>query len=235
MRGGYVKLYRAVVDKGWLSNPVLWTFWTYCLLKASYKETTVIVGNQQVKLLAGQFVFGRQKASKEIGLSERQIRTCCEVLKNMGNLTIKTTNKFSIITVVNWDSYQGREEENDHQNDQQHANNMPHIRSKKVLLSPSNNGDCPHQQIISLYHELLPMCPTVKEWTDARMKNLRARWKSSHEFQSLDWWRGFFEYIAKSKFLTGQVTGRNGKTFLVSLPWIVLPENFAKIREGMYE
>jgi len=69
-----------------------------------------MIGNQQITLQPGQFIFGRRKASKEIGLSERQTRTCIDSLKTMENLTIKTTNKFSVVTVVNWASYQVSED-----------------------------------------------------------------------------------------------------------------------------
>jgi hypothetical protein len=129
---GYIKLYRSAIEKGWLTNPVLWTFWCYCMLKASHKRITQFVGKQQITLQPGQFVFGRKKAAKELKRSEREIRTCCEVLKKLQNVTIKTTNKFSIITVVNWNTYQGFNDTNDQQNDQQHANNMPQTRSKEL-------------------------------------------------------------------------------------------------------
>jgi len=78
-------------------------------LKASHREHDVIVGLQVVHLLPGQFIFGRRKAAEETGLTEREIRTIIELLKNTGNLTIKTTNKFSIITIINWHIYQGKE------------------------------------------------------------------------------------------------------------------------------
>jgi hypothetical protein len=54
-----------------------------------------------------------------------------EFLKEAGNLTIKTTNKFSIITIVNWHIYQSSEVENDQQNDQQIANKWPHTKTKE--------------------------------------------------------------------------------------------------------
>lgn len=131
MSNGYIKLYRVAVDNGWLTNPVLWTFWTYCLLKATHKDMTAIVGNQQIRLSKGQFIFGRRKAKKEIGLSEQQIRTCVDVLKKMENITIKSTNKFSIITVVNWHTYQGRDDENNPQNNPRLTHTQPHTRSKE--------------------------------------------------------------------------------------------------------
>lgn len=106
----------------------------YCLLKATHKEITVLIGAQRITLQPGQFIFGRLIAAKETGLTERQIRTCLELLKNLEFLTIKTTNKFSIITIVNWHIYQMSENENDQQNDQLATSNMPHTNTKEGFL-----------------------------------------------------------------------------------------------------
>jgi len=62
-------------------------------MKASYKEFDAIVGLQVVHLMPGQFIFGRRIAAKEMGLTERQIRTILDLLRKAGNLTIKTTSK----------------------------------------------------------------------------------------------------------------------------------------------
>lgn len=239
---GWIKLYRSVMGKGWLSNHKLWALWCWCLLKASHHEHKVVVGRQEVTLQPGQFIFGRHEASKELKIAPSTLYEIMIWLKNAQNIDIKSNNKFSIITIVKWHTYQANAPK-PRQHDQQQTDNKPttnrHIQEGEeggeVFLSPSDNGDCPHQQIISLYHEFLPMCPAVKEWTDARQRNLRARWKSNQDFQTLDWWKGFFQYIGSSKFLTGHVAGQNGKPFLASLPWIIKPENFAKIREGNYE
>ncbi len=131
MNRGYVKLWRKSLDAGWIKNPKLWAFWTYCLMKASHKEFDAIVGLQVVHLLPGQFVFGRKKASKETGLTEREIRTIIDFLIKAGNLTIKTTNKFSVITVINWPIYQSEAIENDQLNDQQVTSKRPHTRTKE--------------------------------------------------------------------------------------------------------
>ena len=104
MNRGYVKLWRKSVDAGWIKNHKLWAFWTYCLMKASHKPFKAIVGNQEVFLAAGQFVTGLRVISKETGLTIRETRTVLAFLVNAGNLTIKTTNKFSIITIVNWNT-----------------------------------------------------------------------------------------------------------------------------------
>lgn len=95
--------------------------------------------------------------------------------------------------------------------------------------------DCPHQAIIALYHELLPMCPGIRDWTPARQQALRARWNEDPKRQSLEYWRKFFAYVADSEFLTGRARTTDGRRpFVASLDWIVKAENFTKIREGRY-
>lgn len=98
----------------------------------------------------------------------------------------------------------------------------------------SAKPSCPHQQIIGLYHELLPANPAIRDWTDARAQHLRTRWNEDAKRQTLDWWRKFFGYIGQSAFLTGRTSGRGGKPFTPGLDWIVKAENFAKIREGRF-
>lgn len=109
MHRGYVKLWRKTLDTQGAQNPKFFAFWAWCLLKASHKRCTVMVGNQLVHLEPGQFIFGRKKASRETGLSEREIRTAVAFWASVGNLTIKATNKFSVITIINWPIYQGSE------------------------------------------------------------------------------------------------------------------------------
>lgn len=94
---------------------------------------------------------------------------------------------------------------------------------------------CPHQQIIDLYHEVLPELPAVRVWNEKRRKHLQARWREDRERQDLDWWRGFFEYIRTCPWLMGKIPGKEGRAFACTLPWIVSPEPFAKILEGNYE
>lgn len=89
--------------------------------------------------------------------------------------------------------------------------------------------ECPHEKIIELYHELLPDFIRVKEWTARRRQLLLDRWISNAEYQSLDFWRMFFEKIKKSEFLTKKAD------FNPSLKWLLQQENFLEILEGKYD
>ena len=94
-------------------------------MEATHREYDQIVGCQNIHLMPGEFIFGRKVASDELNMSERSIRTLLDFLRKSGNVTIKTTNKFSIVTIVNWNTYQKEENTNDQQNDQPLTSNRP--------------------------------------------------------------------------------------------------------------
>lgn len=107
MNRGYIRLWRKFLDGGYIQNHKLCAFMLWSLLKANHQDGYVIVvGLQRITLKPGQFVFGRKKAAEETGLSEQEIRTIIAFLKKIEFLTIKTTNKFSVISIINWPLYQ---------------------------------------------------------------------------------------------------------------------------------
>lgn len=117
MTDGYIKLWRKSLDGDMIKNHKLWVFWTWCLMKASHKVHKLTLGFQEIKLMPGEFVFGMYSASKELNMSVRNIRTILNSLKKHKNLTVKTTNKYSVITIMNWGIYQENNNAADSQND----------------------------------------------------------------------------------------------------------------------
>lgn len=102
-------------------------------------------------------------------------------------------------------------------------------------VKPEKTPPCPHQDIIDLYHETLPAGTMVRVWNDLRETHLRTRWREDKKRQSLAWWEKFFKYVDKSDFLMGRVPAQPGRTqFVVSLDWLVNPQNMAKVIEGKY-
>jgi hypothetical protein len=102
-------------------------------------------------------------------------------------------------------------------------------------VAKSAKPDCPHQAIIELYHEVLPQCPQVRDWTPARATQLRARWSEDESRQNLDYWRRFFEYVKTCPFLVGQQAGGSSRPFFADLEWLTKSSNFTKVRERKYE
>jgi biotin operon repressor len=60
-----------------------------------------------VKVKAGQFIFGRNKAADFLGDSPSTIWKRMKKLEEIGNISINSSNKqYSIVTICNWSEYQ---------------------------------------------------------------------------------------------------------------------------------
>jgi hypothetical protein len=133
MNRGYIKLWRKMEDSGLMQRPEIFTFAAWCLFRASYKERKVLHGGQVIPLEPGQFIFGRKAAAEALKTTERKIRTALSTLDNIGFLTIKPTNKYSIITIVNWATYQNDDQPSDQQTDQVPTSNRPATDHKQEV------------------------------------------------------------------------------------------------------
>lgn len=100
-------------------------------------------------------------------------------------------------------------------------------------LQPATMPNCPKDEILALYHDVLPKCPRVLKWTDTRDRLLRARWR---EHPSLDQWKQYFSIVSRSRFLTGKTNGHVDRPpFIADLEWLIKPSNFVKVMEGRYD
>ena len=125
MNRGYVKLWRKSGDSGLLGNADVWQLLSWCLLNATHKPHKQLVGKQLVALEPGQLIFGRIAVASQLNTTEQKIRTSIKLLENANFLTIKATNKFSIITIVNWHSYQDMQPTDNQQITSQLTNKQP--------------------------------------------------------------------------------------------------------------
>ena len=117
MDRGYVKLYRKSIDSQVFANMGLWQVWCWCLMKATHKEKWVPIktgrGETSVFLQPGQFIFGRKTASKKLKMKPSTIQDRMRKLQNMQNLVIQPVTHYSIITILNWGTYNTQENKSD--------------------------------------------------------------------------------------------------------------------------
>ena len=111
----FIKLDRKITEWEWFTDANTLKLWIYLLVNANYKDGSY----KGIEIKRGQLVTGRKKLAERLGMSERQIRSQLEHLQTTNEVTIKATNKYSIITIVKYDFYQSGGDENDQQNDQQ--------------------------------------------------------------------------------------------------------------------
>ncbi|WP_312039308.1 DnaD domain protein [Macrococcoides bohemicum] len=177
---GWIKVHRQLMDSPIFDNEKLFKVFMYCLMKASHKEHKQLVGKQVVILKPGQFVFGRKKASAEANMSASTLWSYMLTLKNLDTIDIKSNNKFSVVTIVNWGLYQQEEENHDSKRnnkrttDEQQTNNkwttdeqqmdtnknvknVENDNNEKNVRSSSNNDD--FKTVVSMYQENIELNP----------------------------------------------------------------------------
>lgn len=91
---------------------------------------------------------------------------------------------------------------------------------------------CPHQEIIGLYHEILPELNgiIVSRWRGSKSEiALRTRWKEDSRHQNLDFWGRFFQTVRTSQ----RWMGDNGIGWKADLHWLIKRANFDKVLTHM--
>lgn len=98
----YIKIHRKILKWEWYTDANTYRLFTHLLYKANFKGNRWM-GND---ILPGQLVMGRKELARELKLSEQEIRTSLGKLKSTNEITIKSTNKYSIVTICKWEDYQ---------------------------------------------------------------------------------------------------------------------------------
>jgi len=126
MHRGYTKRWRKRWDKGYHYDPDLWLLMSYFIDFANYKDSEVYFPNAGlIPLKRGQHIFGTPQLSAFLGWDRNRTRRKLKILKNINFLTIQTTNRYSIATVINYNTYQPTDHENDQPENQQPTSRRP--------------------------------------------------------------------------------------------------------------
>ncbi|HAR4922745.1 DnaD domain-containing protein [Staphylococcus aureus] len=119
--------------------------WIYLLMEANHSKAKVPIGNQIVTVERGQRLISILTLSDLFNWSRFKVKTFLDLLESDGMLEVKTTSKYTLITIVNYDFYQSEQGRNQHQNDikptsKQHQSNI-NPTSKQHQTNTNNNDN----------------------------------------------------------------------------------------------
>lgn len=103
LKNGYIKLHRRMLDWEWYHDVNTKVVFLHLLLTANIKDEKW--KGEEIK--RGSRVISYPILADELNLTIRQARTALEHLKMTGEVTVKTTAKYSVVTVLNYNRYQG--------------------------------------------------------------------------------------------------------------------------------
>ena len=171
MGGGYIKLHRGIRDWRFRKNPIIFSVWVELLTLANYepkKWNGIIIER-------GQCVISVKSLAESCGLSVQNVRTALANLQTNGCLAVKSTNKFSIVTICNYEIYQGvgsGNQQTSHIEAKEQTNN--YIRSKegsiekvttssKDVFSGESKKTSLKESYSSFFNNVLSLCPIISE------------------------------------------------------------------------
>lgn len=237
---GWVKLHRSLSTSAIASKPDYLAVWVHLLMDATHKPTSVLVGRQVVDLEPGQLVFGRKVFSVKTGVSEAVIRSSLNVLQALQQITIKSTTKYSVISITNWSKYQ----EEKPSNDQQRTSNEPatnHIQEvqeiqEKIKSSCDQQAESrdriPFEKIRSIYNRMCtPVLPEALKLDDKRKRNIRKCYHMEiggvRPFQKGDFWEQYFSECLQDQHWIG----KNDRAWRADIEFLTRETSVLKVLE----
>tara|TARA_A100001015_G_scaffold304941_1_gene396877 strand:- start:150 stop:932 length:783 start_codon:yes stop_codon:yes gene_type:complete len=109
MKKGWIKLHRKMLDHAIVKFSKKYSYaeaWLYLLFRACYENQKVLIGSEIYNLKAGQIITSQKKLCKQFGWGNSRLRTFLKVYVSDKMIEVKTTNKLTQITIINYVSYQ---------------------------------------------------------------------------------------------------------------------------------
>ncbi|NLK71936.1 MAG: hypothetical protein GX285_02810 [Clostridiales bacterium] len=160
MAEGYIKLYRNLLENPVTSKPEMAWLWCVLLLSANHKDVKMIWNGESITIKAGQMITGRKQLSRITGLSESFIYRALKYFESEQQIEQQKNNKFTLITILNWEKYQGNGTTNEQQIEQQMNNQR--TTSEQPVNTNKNDKNDKNKDYIAPSNETLPEADTNK-------------------------------------------------------------------------
>lgn len=155
---GWIKSYRSILEWEWWGDHNTTILWIYILHAVNY-ETRYWRG---IKINPGELITSIASLAAKTRLSQRSIRTSLGKLQTTGELTIKTTNKYTLVTVRKWQDFQGETTSKSPTEATRETTTTKEVKNKRI------------KDIGEFVSELTPsinLQKAILDWVDMRNKN----------------------------------------------------------------
>lgn len=131
---GWIRLYRKITEWRWYGVPNMMAVFIHLLISANHKDGYCY--GFEVK--RGQLLTSQAKIMERIDIKRGALRECLDKLVASGEIVIVTANKHSLITICNYNSYQGGED-----NYNQQTANKPPTENRQTVPQDIPQSDPP--------------------------------------------------------------------------------------------
>jgi len=140
---GWIKINRGIANHWCSADPNFLAVWIRLLSEANFKTKKTMMNGTPVTINRGSLVFGLNAFSNKSGVSISKLRRILKLLIAESMIDRQKTNKYSIISITNYDMYQSGDKQNaDKQQSDDNQTTTPKERKKDKKDNKSKyNGD----------------------------------------------------------------------------------------------
>lgn len=239
---GYIKIYRNIRNWEWYCKPNTMRVFIHLLITVNYKDEQV--GDRLIE--RGQGLYTTKELAEELGLSEKMVRSSLVHLKRAETVAITRLSKKQLITVLNYDWYQGEraikraikgqsQQEKEIEKRKKKRKEAKENKERKIdkEIRTIEEGEetrtrvYAEEQIKTLFNSACSPLPRLVFLTKARKNGIATLLDN---FSMEDVKQGFTK-AGKSSFLSGN----NDRKWKADFDWLIDVNHFAKILEGNYD
>ena len=148
LENGHIKLHRRMTKWRWYRDGNTMRLFLHLILTANWEDCDF----ETITVPSGQRVASRRTLAEEIGMSEREVRTAINHLISTNEVTSVSTSKYTVFTVINYDSYQtatSKATSDRPATDQQATSDRPQLKKDKKEKKDKNTFSPPSSSSLS--------------------------------------------------------------------------------------
>lgn len=232
---GYIKLHRQLQDcLVWDDKPFnMGAAWVDLLLLANHEDKETIFDKKPILVKRGQRITSVRILSDRWGWGNEKTLKFLRILESQNMITRDTNSRRTLITIVNYDIYQGEDDNCRTQTEQKPntnrtlAEHSPSTnKNDKNDKNDNNDNNITSMSVVEKYNEICVSFPKCIKLTDKRKQAINARLKKYTFYEIVR----AFELMEKSDFLKGA----NNRNWNADFDWIMNDSNLAKVLEQKY-
>lgn len=177
MRRDWIRLYRKLRKNPiWKKKPFTkGQAWVDLLLRANYIESSLMIGNQIIKILPGQIFTSEKHLAEDWGWSRQKVRHFeGTLLVNDQICTPKKTSKYTILTITNWERDQSSNNGKDIKKDIKRTSNEHQKDTSKNYKNLKNDKESTTKQ-----KEKIVFNFNAEKWQNIKTNNIES-WNKAY-------------------------------------------------------
>lgn len=143
---GYVLMHRDILDWEWYQSPNVSRLYFHLILKVNFKDKKW----QGQLIKRGQLITSLSHLGNDLMLSDQAIRTALNKLAEGGYIKVEATNRFTLVTLVNYDKFQSAKTDANKPNNTQRTNEQQTNNNQITTTKESNKGNKVNKETIEL-------------------------------------------------------------------------------------